>query len=199
MSGMVRIRMAQEPDAEPVAAIYRPWVERSAVSAELEAPGREEMARRIAASTPQAPWLVCEGPDGIWGYAYASRHRERAAYKWSVDVAVYVREDRFRKGVGRALYESLFPLLRLQGFVAAHAGITLPNAASVALHEAMGFRRIATYPAVAFKLGSWRDIGWWQARLCETPAQPEPPVPVAVARLRPGWEAAFAAGLPWLR
>jgi len=199
LSGMVRIRMAQERDAEPVAAIYRPWVERSAVSAELEAPGREEMARRIAASTPHAPWLVCEGPDGIWGYAYASKHRERAAYQWSVDLAVYVREDRFRKGVGRALYESLFPLLRLQGFVAAHAGITLPNAASVALHEAMGFRRIATYPAVAFKLGSWRDIGWWQARLCETPAQAEPPVPVAVARLRPGWEAAFAAGLPWLR
>src|SRR3954462_15042682 len=147
---MAMIRMARESDAAAVAAIYRPWVERTAGSFELEAPAEGEMAARIRASGASAPWLVCEGADGVWGYAYASKHRDRAAYQWSVDVAVYVREDRRRNGVGRALYESLFALLRIQGFVAAHAGITQPNEASVALHEAAGFRRIGLYPEVGF-------------------------------------------------
>jgi phosphinothricin acetyltransferase len=110
-----------------------------------------------------------------------------------------VREDRRGRGAGRALYESLFALLRLQGFVAAHAGITQPNAASVALHEALGFRRIATYPAVGFKLGAWHDVGWWQSRLREAPRNPAPPILVAEAQQQAEWEAALRAGLPFLR
>jgi L-amino acid N-acyltransferase YncA len=195
---MANLRLARESDGAEVAAIYRPWVERTAVSFELEAPDAAEMSRRIAANGAYAPWLVCEGPDGVWGYAYASRHRDRAAYQWSVDVAVYVRDDRRRRGVGRALYESLFALLRLQGFVAAHAGITQPNPASVALHEALGFRRIGVYPAVGFKLGAWHDVGWWQARLGDTPERPSAPAPVAVAREQAGWEPALSAGLRFL-
>jgi phosphinothricin acetyltransferase len=93
----------------------------------------------------------------------------------------------------------LFALLRVQGFVAAHAGITQPNAASVKLHEALGFRRIATYPTVGFKLGAWRDVGWWQARLREPPSDPAPPLSVEAAVQRPGWEAALGAGRPFLR
>lgn len=196
---MANIRMALDSDADEVAAIYRPWVERTIVSFELEAPGRDEMARRILAIGAYAPWLVCEGEDGVWGYAYASKHRDRAAYQWSVDMAVYVRSDRHRRGVGRALYESLFALLRLQGFVAAHGGITLPNPASVALHEAVGFRRIANYPAVGFKLGAWHDVGWWQARLREPPSNPTPPIPVGLAQQQPDWENALRVGLPCLR
>ncbi len=128
------------------------------------------------------------------GYAYASRHRDRAAYRWSVDSAVYVHPGQRKRGVGRALYESLFALLRLQGFYAVHAGITLPNAGSVALHEAVGFRRIGTYAAVGYKLGAWRDVGWWQLELRErtgTPAEPRNP---AEARLDPGWSAAIGTG-----
>ncbi|HYV65845.1 MAG TPA: GNAT family N-acetyltransferase, partial [Myxococcales bacterium] len=173
--------------ADEVAAIYRPWVERSAVSAELEAPGREEMAGRIAASTPYAPWLVCEGPDGIWGYAYASKHRERAAYQWSVDVAVYVGEAHRKQGVGRALSAKLFRLLRLQGFHAAHAGITLPNAASVGLHESLGFRLIGVYPRVGYKMGAWHDVGWWQLELRERSGEPAPPKTTADAQRDPAW------------
>jgi L-amino acid N-acyltransferase YncA len=190
----MRIRPGLESDGEGVAAIYRPWVENTAVSFELEAPGGEEMARRIRATSAYAPWLICEGSGGVWGYAYASRHRDRAAYQWSVDVAVYVDEQRRRHGVGRALYRSLFALLRLQGFVAAHAGITLPNPASIGLHESVGFVRIASYPAVGFKLGSWHDVGWWQLRLCETPRHPAPPLPVEVAEKDPQW--ALALGNP---
>jgi L-amino acid N-acyltransferase YncA len=191
---MPDIRMARESDAEAIAAIYRPWVESTAVSFETEAPGADEMARRIVATAAYAPWLVCEAADGIWGYAYASRHRDRAAYQWSVDVAVYVREDRRRQRTGRSVYQSLFALLRLQGFVAAHAGITQPNAASVGLHEALGFRHVATYPAVGFKLGAWHDVGWWQLRLQETPRDPTPPLSVAAAQKQPGWDAALAWG-----
>src|SRR5882762_6558546 len=113
---MASIRIAHEPDADEIAAIYRPWVERTAVSFELEPPSGSDMSQRMAAMGSYAPWLVCAGPDGVWGYAYASKHRDRAAYQWSVDVAVYVREDRRGRGAGRALYESLFALLRLQGF-----------------------------------------------------------------------------------
>lgn len=189
------LRLARESDAEAVVSIYRPWVENTAVSFELEPPDPAEMARRIRAASVHAPWLICEGTGGPWGYAYASRHRDRAAYQWSVDVAVYVHERRRRKGVGRALYQSLFALLRLQGFVAAHAGITLPNPPSVGLHESLGFRRIATYPSVGYKLGAWHDVGWWQLRLRETTRDPAPPVPVEQARNDPRWAQALESGL----
>jgi L-amino acid N-acyltransferase YncA len=179
--------MAREPDAGAVAAIYRPWVESSSVSFELEAPDEEAMARRIATSTAHAPWLVCEGPDGIHGYAYASKHRERAAYQWSVDVAVYVGEEHRKKGVGSGLYAKLFRLLRLQGFHAAHAGITLPNAASVGLHEALGFRLIGVYPRVGYKMGAWHDVGWWQLELRERAGEPAPAKTVAEAERDPAW------------
>ena len=186
------VRMAGSSDAAEVAAVYRPWVERTAISFELEPPGVEEMSRRIASVLTYAPWLVCEIGGRVRGYAYASRHRERAAYQWSVDAGIYVHEDERRRGMGRLLYGSLFALLRLQGFVAAHAGITLPNAASVGLHEALGFRRIGVYPAVGYKLGAWHDVGWWQLRLVETPGQPSPPLSLAAARALPGWDEALA-------
>jgi len=101
----------------------------------------------------------------------------RAAYQWSVDVAVYVREDRRSHGVGRALYESLFALLRLQGFVAAHAGITQPNARQRGPARGPRFRRIRDLPGGGFKLGAWHDVGWWQCRLQEAPRNPPPPIP----------------------
>ena len=192
---MRTFRLAREPDAEAVAAIYRPWVEQTGVSFELLAPDAGEMARRIRAGSSYAPWLICEEDGEVRGYAYASRHRERAAYQWSVDVAVYVQGEHHRRGTGRALYQSLFALLRLQGFVAAHAGITLPNPASVGLHEALGFRLIGIYPAVGYKLGAWRDVGWWQLRLCDTPPDPAPPLSVEEAQQRPGWQAALETGL----
>ncbi len=185
------VRMARESDGDAVSAIYRPWVENTAVSFELEPPSGEEMARRIRLTSSHAPWLICEGTGGVWGYAYASKHRDRAAYQWSVDVAVYVNQQRRRSGVGRALYQSLFALLRLQGFIAAHAGITLPNPASIGLHEALGFRRIATYPAVGYKLGSWHDVGWWQLRLRDSPRDPPPPLLIDQAQNLPNWPPEF--------
>jgi phosphinothricin acetyltransferase len=113
------------------------------------APAPEEIARRIQNITQQWPWLVLEDDEVVAGYAYASRHRERAAYGWAVDTAVYVSHRFQRHGVGRALYTTLFSLLRKQGFFKACAGITLPNTASIGLHEAMGFKLVGVYPASA--------------------------------------------------
>jgi phosphinothricin acetyltransferase len=187
-----RIRMARAEDAAQIAAIYAPYVTGAATSFELEPPDAVEMSARIESVLALTPWLVCAGDDGVLvGYAYAARHRERAAYRWSVDTTVYVRADRHRRGAGAALYRALFALLRLQGFYVAHAGITLPNAASVGLHEALGFRPVGVYPAVGWKLGAWHDVGWWHLPLQERPATPAPPLALAAARALPAWPAAL--------
>jgi phosphinothricin acetyltransferase len=161
----------------------------------LEPPTVEEMRCRIAKVLEQFPWLVCEDDGQILGYVYASRHRERPAYQWSVDVTVYVAERYRRKGIGHALYTSLFELLRLQGFYHAYAGITLPNPGSVSLHEAMGFQPVGVYRAVGFKCGEWHDVGWWQLELQPLAACPEAPKLLETARALPNWQAALVAGI----
>jgi phosphinothricin acetyltransferase len=186
------IRMARTSDGVQAAAIYRPSVADAATSFEIEPPDGAEMAQRIESVLAAAPWLVCAGADGsLVGYAYAARHRERAAYQWSVDVTVYIRSDHHRRGVGRALYGVLLDLLRLQGFYVAHAGITLPNAGSVGLHETFGFRPVGVYPAVGWKHGAWRDVGWWQLPLRERPAMPEAPLLLRQAQALGAWPAAL--------
>ena len=175
---MAEIRLARIEDATQIAEIYAPFVASAATSFELEVPSSSEMARRINATLETHPWLVSASGDQILGYAYACQHRTRAGYRWSVDVAVYVSPAHRKKGVGRALYYELFWILRLQGFFNAYAGIALPNPASVALHEAVGFVPVGTYKQVGYKLGAWHDVGWWQMSLCEDrndePAEPKP-------------------------
>ncbi|HTU89446.1 MAG TPA: GNAT family N-acetyltransferase, partial [Gemmataceae bacterium] len=124
------IRLATLDDAEQIQAIYAPYCD-TPISFELESPNAEEMRRRLAKVLGQYPWLVCDGGSEVLGYVYATQHRERAAYRWSVDTTVYVRQSRQRQGVGRALYTSLLAVLPLQGYVNAYAGVTLPNPASV--------------------------------------------------------------------
>jgi L-amino acid N-acyltransferase YncA len=181
------IRLARGDDADAVARIYDPVVERTAISFELEPPGPAEMRRRILQTLAFAPWLVEERDGTVRGYAYASKHRDRAAYQWSVDAAVYVGDAHRRSGIGRALYDKLFRLLRLQGFYTAHAGITLPNAASVGLHEAVGFQPVGVYRAVGYKLGAWHDVGWWQLALRDRAGQPVRPKTMAEAEADPRW------------
>ena len=186
------IRLATSADAEAIAAIYRPIVAATAISFETVPPDAAEIARRIAATLEIAPWLVYQDGSGIAGYAYGSRHRERAAYQWSVDVSVYVGEGSRRRGIGSTLYQALFPLLRLQGFYAAHAGITLPNPASVALHEAVGFRPVGIYRGVGYKLGAWHDVGWWQLSLRDRIPEPHPPRSLREAQGDPEWPSSLA-------
>ena len=163
-------------DAAACAAIYAPHVREGAASFEETAPSAQAMARRIAAISRTHPWLVAERDGAVAGYAYASPHRDRAAYRWAADVTVYVDSRRHRSGIGRELYEGLLPLLARQKLHVACAGIALPNDASVALHEALGFERVGVYRAIGFKGGSWRDVGWWQTRLAPATAPPDEPL-----------------------
>ncbi len=152
-------------DGAACAAIYAPFVTGSHVSFEEEPPDADEFARRIDRTSRSYPWLVAEQDGAVIGFAYASAHRERAAYRWAADAAVYVDERSRRRGVGRALYESLFSLLARQGVQTVCAGVTLPNDASVGLHEAVGFRPVGVYRRIGYKQGAWRDVGWWQLEL----------------------------------
>lgn len=158
-------------DAEAVRNIYAPFVSGSATSFEHTPPDTEEMEGRIRDLRERLPWLVFEADGKVLGYAYASSHRARQAYQWCVEVSVYVHRIALRRGVGRALYLSLFELLRRQGYVNAYAGITLPNPASVGLHQHLGFREVGVYSRIGFKLGQWHDVAWLQLRLqdCKEP------------------------------
>jgi phosphinothricin acetyltransferase len=194
------IRLATERDAEQIAAIYAPNVTHTIISFEFEPPTAHEMRRRIEATLQRYPWLVCERHDGtVLGYAYAGAHGSRVAYQWSVDVSVYVHEDARRMGVARALYASLFAALKLQGFYNAYAGATLPNPASVGLHESVGFRPVGVYRGVGYKLGAWHDVGWWHLPLRERVAHPDPPAELPSGVDSEEWDAALASGLSSLR
>jgi L-amino acid N-acyltransferase YncA len=193
------IRLATERDAEAVQRIYAPFVLRTAVSFEIEPPSVDEMRSRIVKTLTHLPWLVCEQngdrENNVIGYVYASRHRERPGYAWSVDVAVYIHEEHRRHGVGRALYTSLFQVLRLQGFYNAYAGVALPNPGSVGLHESLGFEPVGVYRAVGYKLGGWHDVGWWQLALRPHSAAPAPPRDIGSVAAGAEWDAAMRSGL----
>jgi L-amino acid N-acyltransferase YncA len=165
-------------DAQACAAIYAPGVEGSVISFEERAPDAAEIAARIAAISTTHPWLVAEADGEVVGYAYACRHRERAAYRWAVDVSVYVGARQRGQGHGRSLYEALFERLRSQRFQVACAGITLPNEASLALHERLGFVAVGVMRRIGWKQGAWCDVGWWQLELVPSAADPPPePLP----------------------
>lgn len=173
------LRLADpDRDAAACAAIYAPYVQESAVSFEEVAPDGAAMAARMRGLRATHPWLVAEVGGAVAGFAYASPHRERAAYRWAADVAIYVGPERRGRGLGRALYGELLSLLRRQRLHVACAGITLPNEASVGLHESLGFEPVGVYRRIGFKAGSWRDVGWWQLILsADDPGPPAEPLP----------------------
>jgi L-amino acid N-acyltransferase YncA len=172
----VRIRRATADDAAAIASIYAPYVTGSAVSFETEAPDEAEMARRIGEGGDLYPWLAACGDDGsVLGYAYACAFRARSAYRFTVETTVYLAQAAAGRGIGSALLGRLLPMLEAQGFTQAIAAITLPNPASAALHEKMGFRRAGTYEQVGFKQGEWRSVGLWQRALAPAAALPAEP------------------------
>jgi L-amino acid N-acyltransferase YncA len=171
---MAGVRRATEQDSSAIAAIYAPYVRDTAISFEEIPPTAAQMSERVRATLSTHPFLVFQEADAIIAYAYASRHRDRAAYRWSVDVAIYVAPHVHRRGIGRALYTRLLEILERQGFHSAYAGITLPNEKSVGLHEAMGFQPVGTYDEVGFKLDRWWDVGWWRRPLCSGSPSREP-------------------------
>jgi len=161
MFSLVQIRRAAPADAVALREIYRPYVETTAVSFEIDVPSIEEFQRRISVALEGWSWLVAEVEDRQVGYAYASAHRAREAYRTSVETSAYVREDYQRQGIGRALYTQLLNELGERGFCSAFAGITLPNDASVGFHKSLGFTLIGVFPRVGRKFGVWHDVAWF--------------------------------------
>lgn len=178
------VRLATPHDAQAALDIYAPIVRNTIISFELTPPSLAEMRQRIEQTLKDYPWLVYVDTEvnaevdasRVLGYAYASAHRSRAAYQWSVDVSAYVHERARRRGVARSLYEAVFAILARQGFYNAYAGIALPNPASTGFHEAMGFELVGVYRKVGFKRDAWHDVGWWQRPLQERAEMPRPPV-----------------------
>jgi L-amino acid N-acyltransferase YncA len=168
-----------EADAAACLAIYAPFVVDTVVSFEEQAPTVEEFRARMRSSRATHPWLVLEDGGVVVGYACGSPHKPRAAYRWAADVTVYVAPSHHRRGVGRRLYTELLDRLRAQRLCVACAGVTLPNAASVGLHRAMGFEPVGVYKRIGWKLGAWRDVMWLQLELApqtdQPPAEPLPP------------------------
>lgn len=165
------IRSVKSEDAGRILEIYAPYILNSATSFETEVPTLENFKSRITEYTAKFPWLVFESGGTVAGYAYASSHRSRCAYEWSVECSVYVGVEYQGKGIGKKLYTELFRLLKDQGAVNVFAGITLPNETSTKLHESFGFEYIGKFKDVGFKRGKWWDVGWWQLQL-HKPATP---------------------------
>ena len=173
-AGVVRVRLATTQDADACLAIYAPIVNDSAISFELQVPSKEEIRRRIATTLERFPWLVLELDGRIEGYAYGATFRAREAYSWTVETTIYMAPAAQGRGLGRRLYIALLACLRLQGFRRVIGAIALPNPASVALHQRVGFKPIGVLHAVGFKFGHFHDTGWWELDLA--PGRPAGPL-----------------------
>jgi phosphinothricin acetyltransferase len=193
------IRLAAIDDAAQIQAIYEPIVLETAISFELVPPTVAEFQDRISRTLEKTPWLVCDIDGVVAGYAYAGQFRPREAYQWSAEVTVYVNPEFHRRGVGKATYTSLFQCLRIQGYRSAYGGIALPNEASIALHESLGFTHVGTFHAVGFKLGEWRDVGWWQLEVQPAQASPTAPIALPEAKNTEYFRRALSSGLAELR
>jgi phosphinothricin acetyltransferase len=194
------IRLTSEADAEQIQAIYAPIVRDTPISFEYDIPSVGDMAGRIRDKRSHGyPWLAAAHGGVIMGYAYGGRWRERTAYQWTVEVTVYVHAAYRRMGVGRGLYVALLNVLRLQGFVTAVAGITLPNEGSVRVHEAVGFKPVGVYQGVGYKFGRWHDVGWWECAIQSPSPQPSPALDVKALVDTPDWDRALAEGHDCLR
>ena len=169
------IRDATAEDAAACAAIYAPYVLQTAVSFELEPPTVAELAERIAAAQARHAWLVLEQDGRVVGYAYAGRFSARPAYRWSVEVSIYLERNRRRGGGGRRLYVALLERLAERGYRRAFAGMSLPNVASEAFHAALGFTPVGVYRAVGWKHGAWRDVAWVQRTIADGDDPPDEP------------------------
>jgi L-amino acid N-acyltransferase YncA len=189
------IRLAKSHDAVEIAAIYAPYVTNKPTSFELVPPSEHEMLERVESTLTQLPWLVYEENDQVLGYAYSSMHGTREAYRWSVQASVYIRDDSHRRGIGRALYASLFAILRAQGFYSAYAGISLPNPGSVGIHESFGFTSVGVYNKAGYKMGKWHDVGWWQLELQPYPDTPSETIPIGTLAQSEAWDELVNTGI----
>lgn len=159
----VTVRSASAADADAIARIYNYYIANTVITFEEEPVSSEAMAGRVAeVQGLSLPWLVAETDRKVVGYAYAGKWKVRSAYRYSVETTIYLEHGRERRGLGKPLYSALLPHLRARGIHAVIGGVALPNEASVALHEKLGFDHVATFREVGFKHGRWVDVAYWQ-------------------------------------
>jgi len=191
------IRLATEADVPGILDIYAPYIKQSAITFEFKIPSQTAFWQRIQTVLAEAPWLVCTKGDAVSGYAYASKHRIRDAYRWTRELSVYIHPEHSGKGIATALYVALIELLKIQGYTNALGGIVLPNEVSVHLHQKVGFRRIGVYHQVGFKLGQYWDVEWWELPLRSEPAGEIQPLEDVLGTN--AWKEAVAKGLKRLK
>ncbi len=165
------LRLARPSDCPRLAEIFAPYVA-GAITFTTVPPTAADFEKKLSEILPDYPFLVWESGGQVSAYAYASRHRALPAYRWCAEVSIYADQAAHGKGAGTALYTALLEILRRQGLVNVYAGITLPNAASVGIHEKFGFRRFSLFEKVGFKAGAWHDVGWWEKRFSENLKNP---------------------------
>ena len=182
---MIAVRMATPADAQGMLDIYAPHVREGFCTFETDVPSREQFRQRIEKCIQTKPWLVCTVNKTIASYAYASVHRERAAYQWCCESSIYTNDNFGGRGIGQQLYKALFKILKMQGYRNVYAGITLPNEVSIRLHEKCGFTHFATYENIGYKLGEWKNVGWWKLQLNKYDRKPSPPLKLSEMDLLP--------------
>ena len=173
----MNIRTATPEDAPTLLDIYAPSVRDTAITFEYQVPTSEEFVHRIRNTLKKYPYFVAEEGGALLGYVYASAFKVRAAYDWSVETSIYVRQGDHGKGIGHALYEALEKSLRKQHISNLCACITFPNPASIAFHERLGYQVVAHFHSSGFKLDEWHDIVWMEKRLCPHEIPPKPFLP----------------------
>jgi phosphinothricin acetyltransferase len=172
MENSFLIREVTVADAADIYNVYKPYVDNTAISFEAVTPSVEEIEYKIKKITEMYPWLVCEHQGKVVGYAYGSTHRERPAYKWSVESSIYVDEAFHGAGIARILYETVFAILKLQGYCSVYAGVLSSNEKSCRFHEAIGFSEIGIFKHIGYKLGKWHSNKWYQLFLDESDTAP---------------------------
>jgi len=170
----IMIRLAQESDAAEILEIYAPYIKETNITFEYEVPTLVDFKKRIQEISSHYPYLVCLLDGVIVGYAYAHRHMERAAYQWNVESSVYISKKCLHMGIGKALYNALIEVLKLQNVQNIYAIVTYPNANSESLHQYFDFRTIGIYPKTGYKFGQWIDVIWLEKSIGKHENNPKP-------------------------
>lgn len=173
-----QIRFAKETDVQDILNIYSHYIISTAITFEYEIPSLTDFKNRMEKIQKQFPWLVYEEDGVILGYAYASIHKERAAYQWNVELSIYLSNNNTSHGIGTKLYKALIDIVTYQGYKNAYGCITLPNEKSIALHKRFGFEEIGVFPNTGNKFNRWHDVIWFGKQLKEYENIPKLPIKI---------------------